>query len=186
MAKPKALLHACCAPCATYPAAALAAAGWEPVLHFCNPNIHPESERARRLEELRTFGSSSGLGIIVDEAGADEWEQAAGALGPGPEGGPRCLECFRLRLLWTARAAAGLGIQAFSTTLTVSPHKNAGLVLSAGREAALAAGAAFLDFDFRKGGGFGESVRISRKLGLFRQDYCGCRFSMDVARRIRP
>ncbi len=174
----KALLHVCCAPCATAPARTLASSGFEPVLFFYNPNIHPECERLKRLDEAMAFARSSALEITADSSGSDEWEKTAGILGPGPEGGPRCLKCFRLRLGRTAAAAAGMGIGSFATTLTVSPHKRASLVFQAGREAAASCGVRFLETDFKKKGGFQESVRISKELGLARQDYCGCRYSL--------
>lgn len=132
-----------------------------------------------RRVEVDKLAKARGFGLISDSSGKDEWERTAGVLGPGSEGGARCRACFGQRLGRAAFKAAELGIPAFTTTLTASPHKNAMMVFDAGREAALEWGAAFLEYDFKKRGGFGESARLSRELGLSRQDYCGCRFSMD-------
>lgn len=187
----KLLLHACCGPCSTHCVRALREAGLEPVLFYSNSNIDTEEEWEKRLAALRAFAEAEGVEVQVDPRDSAAWERGVAAGFEGePEGGARCDRCFRFSLSRTARAAAERGIEAFSTSLTVSPHKSSPRVFAAGRAAAenaaaRASGAArapeFAEFDFKKKGGFQDSVALARKYGLYRQSYCGCRFS-----RTRP
>ena len=192
--------------------------GWEPVLFFSNSNIAPREEYALRLESARKFAEAEGFRFVEDEYANDEWREAVRGLEGEPEGGKRCAACFRFNLMRTARFAAGEGIAAFTTSLTVSPKKNSAMVMEAGRKAAEYVGSAgrlappeyagsagrlappeyagsagrftppefansagrlappeYLPFDFKKNGGFAESVKLAREYGLYRQSYCGCR-----------
>lgn len=173
------LLHACCGPCSTHCVRELRASGVEPVLFYSNSNIDTEEEFGRRLAALRAFAEAEGVEVLADGYDPASWERAVAGLEAEPEGGARCDRCFRHNLGRAAAKAAELGFEAFSTTLTVSPHKSSPRVFAAGREAAATrpGGPAFEERDFKKKGGFLDSVLLAKAYGLYRQDYCGCRFS---------
>ena len=173
------LLHACCGPCSTHCVRALRESGVEPVLFYSNSNIDTEEEFGKRLAALRAFAAAEGIEVIADAYDPASWERAVAGFEAEPEGGARCDRCFRHNLARAAAKAAELGFEAFSTTLTVSPHKSSPRVFAAGREAAAArpGGPAFEERDFKKRDGFLDSVRLAKAYGLYRQDYCGCRFS---------
>lgn len=174
------LLHACCAPCSSYVLSYLTEF-FDIVLDFYNPNIAPESEYAyRRAELLRLIGEMPHAGAItVLESDYDErvFYDAVRGLEAEPEGGARCAVCFRLRLEHAAREAARIGADYFTTTLTISPHKNADLLNALGQEIAAAHGLTYLCSDFKKRNGFKESIALSEQYDLYRQDYCGCAYS---------
>jgi len=178
-------LHVCCAPCATHPHRVLEAAGWSPVLFFCNPNLAPREEHDLRLAEARRYAREAGLEILAPPPEFEAWEEAVRGLEDRPEGGERCGICFDFRLDRAARAAREGEFEAFATTLSVSPAKKAALIDRAGTAAAGRHGVAYVTADFKKKGGFLESVRISKEHGLYRQDYCGCRFSREERRKRR-
>jgi epoxyqueuosine reductase len=171
------LLHICCGPDAAYGVFALAeryrVAGW-----FFNPNIHPPEEYGRRLEAVRRLRDRLPFPLEVADGGEEEWEEAVRGLAEEPEGGRRCEICIRLRLRGAVAEAKRRGIPNVSTVLTVSPKKNAAMVNRIGREEADGAGLFFLEADLKKGDGFRRSVEISKRIGLYRQNYCGCRFSL--------
>lgn len=177
------LLHACCGPCSTHCVRALRAAGFEPVLFYSNSNIDTGEEWAKRLAALRKFADAESVEVLADPWDGAEWERSVAAgFESEKEGGARCDRCFLHNLSRAAAEAAARGFGSFSTTLTVSPHKSSPRVFAAGRAAEAAAGAGktrFEPFDFKKKGGFAESVELSRKYGLYRQSYCGCRFSKE-------
>lgn len=182
--KPKLLLHACCAPCSSSVLEYLSAY-FEITLFFYNPNIDPPEEYERRLAELRRFCAEAPFAREVTflEAPYDpeRFLSASQGLEHAPEGGPRCQNCFRLRLEHTAMAAQRLGVDYFTTTLSISPHKNAQLLNQIGLELAQAYGVAYLCSDFKKKEGYKRSIALSQAYGLYRQDYCGCRFSQQEA-----
>ncbi len=177
----KLLLHVCCGPCSTTALERLFPE-YDVTVFFFNPNIAPEREYILRRDEakryaLEVFGSKVGF-----EEGAfrpDVFLEAVKGYENEPEGGRRCEICFRLRLEETARYARENGYSHFCTTLTVSPHKNALLINRLGEELARNyEGLTYLPSDFKKRNGFGRSVEISKKHELYRQNYCGCVFSM--------
>lgn len=177
----KLLLHVCCGPCSTTALERLFPE-YDVTVFFFNPNIAPEREYILRRDEakryaLEVFGSKVGF-----EEGAfrpDVFLEAVKGYENEPEGGHRCEICFRLRLEETARYARENGYSHFCTTLTVSPHKNALLINRLGEELARNyEGLNYLPSDFKKRNGFGRSVEISKKHELYRQNYCGCVFSM--------
>ncbi len=178
------LLHACCAPCGTHPFTVLREA-FDVTVYFDNPNIFPESEYRARLEEMRALGGRWGFPVECAEYDAAAWREQVRGLEDEPEGGRRCEACFRFRMERTAGRAAALGMDAFATTLTVSPHKNAALINRIGSETGFSSGAAFFPSDFKKQDGFRKSCELSRQAGLYRQDYCGCEFSLREAERRR-
>ncbi|MFA4964044.1 MAG: epoxyqueuosine reductase QueH [Thermoleophilia bacterium] len=178
------LLHACCGPCASVAVPAWRERGCEPVAWFDNPNIQPAAELERRRESMRRFSRAAGLQLLESGSGGQEpgWQAWRATLGEAV-GDERCGACLRLRLGATAAAAARLGVPRFSTTLSVSPYQRHDLIVAAGEEAAAAHGVAFAYLDLR--GGFATSYAESRRLGLYRQPYCGCAASKWEAWRER-
>jgi predicted adenine nucleotide alpha hydrolase (AANH) superfamily ATPase len=171
------LVHVCCAPDAAYGLFALAEA--HPVTaFFFNPNIDDPEEYRRRLDATRALASARPFPLVVGSGGEEEFAAAALGREEEPERGERCEACIRLRLARTAREAASLGFPAFATVLTVSPKKKAPLVNRIGREEGRKAGVPFLECDMKKGGGFDRSVEEAERLGLYRQAFCGCRYSI--------
>lgn len=171
------LLHLCCAPDAAYGVPAMQGR-FRPTGFFHNPNIHPSEEYARRLSETRRLSEVLPFELAVAGGGEREWENTVRGLEEEPEGGRRCEACVRLRLAATAREAKRLGIPAFCTVLTVSPKKDASMVNRIGREEGGKAGLFFVEADMKKGDGFRRSVEASKRLGIYRQNYCGCRYSI--------
>ncbi len=177
--KKRLLLHACCAPCSTAVIERLRPY-FDITLYYYNPNIHPLEEYEKRLAALETLSEIAGVPLLSEPQRPEEFFEAARGLESEKEGGARCAACFYLRLFKTAKKAAELGYDMFSTTLTVSPHKNADEVNAAGLAAAKKTGAAYLPGDFKKKDGYKRSTELSREYGLYRQDYCGCCFSADI------
>lgn len=174
--KPKLLLHVCCAPCATYPIKLLQEK-YDVELFFYNPNIHPEEEYQARLKEAVEYARK--LGIKLHEPGydADTWFRAMRGLENEPEGGCRCEVCYRMRLGKTAQFAATNNLAGFTTTLSVSPHKNAQMINKIGRMIGDMYSLDFYAADFKKNSGFKKSTQMSKEAGLYRQNYCGCIYS---------
>lgn len=184
---PTLLLHACCAPCSSYVLTVLAD-HFHVTICYYNPNITEQKEFDKRAEELRRLVRELPVKypveVIVPEYRPEEFYEVAKGLENEPERGKRCEACFRLRLQYTARMAAEKGAEYFATTLTISPQKDAALLNRIGEEAealitAEEEGRApkYLASDFKKKGGYAESVRLSEVYGLYRQNYCGCAFS---------
>jgi len=144
---------------------------------FYNPNIYPKEEFYRRLETAAVVCRLSGLALWLPENGSGTWTNTVRGSESDPEGGGRCRLCFALRLAGTAAVARQASIPWFATTLTVSPHKDSRVIQRIGKAMAETYQRCFLPEDFKRGGGFHESVRKSKALGLYRQHYCGCRFS---------
>ncbi len=172
----KLLLHVCCGPCATAVIERLAPA-YDLTCLWYNPNIEPLEEYNRRLEAARTVAASTAVRLVEGPYDNEMWRRAVAGYESEPEGGARCAICFRYRLAFAARYAAEHGFACFTTTLTISPHKNAEAINRIGQAIAADHGLAFLAENFKKRGGFQRSVELSKKLGLYRQDYCGCLFS---------
>jgi predicted adenine nucleotide alpha hydrolase (AANH) superfamily ATPase len=179
------LLHVCCAPCSTLSHRRLAAEGWDVTLLFYNPNLHPVEEHDRRLEEARRYASEACLPLLAPDADFAGWDEATHGLGDAPEGGERCEVCFAFRLEAVAKKAREGGFDAFASTLSISPHKKAERIDRAGAVGAERHGVDYLATDFKKRGGFQESVRLSGEHGLYRQTYCGCRYSRRE-REVQP
>jgi predicted adenine nucleotide alpha hydrolase (AANH) superfamily ATPase len=175
--KEKLLVHVCCGPCSTEVIERLAA-GHDLVLYFFNPNISPKEEHDRRLAEAERYALARGHMIIPGPYDHDLWLSAIKGLESEPEGGRRCAACFSYRLEAAAQRALQEGASSFTTTLTISPHKSAPAVNAAGEKAARQEGVAFLAADFKKKDGFLKSCQKAREAGMYRQDYCGCEFSI--------
>ncbi len=170
------LLHICCAPDASYGVPAMQER-YRVTAFFFNPNIQPGEEFARRLQATRQLQDFLPFALEVAGGGEKEWEEAVRGLEEEPEKGRRCEACIRMRLRRTAEEAKRQGIPAFCTVLTVSPRKNAAMVNRIGREEGERAGIFFIEADMKKNDGFRKSVEISKKLGIYRQNTCGCRYS---------
>jgi predicted adenine nucleotide alpha hydrolase (AANH) superfamily ATPase len=174
-------LHACCGPCLLEPYDALAGTGDEVLVFYANPNIHPREEYERRRDTLMAYAEASGIRVEELAYDTDEWEVAVAGL--DGDRAARCRACFGLRLSAVASRAAELGLDAVATTLTVSPYQDPTAIREAGERVCAEAGVGFLVTDFRDR--FPEASRRSRELGMYRQDYCGCRYSDDEAREGR-
>lgn len=176
--KPTLLLHACCAPCSSHTLLYLCDY-FDITLYFFNPNIAPESEYIYRREELKRLVAELGLDVkIIDE----DYDSAPFyALSKGyedlPERGKRCQRCIEYRLRKTAERAKYLGSDYFTTTLTISPHKDCGFINQCGGKLAEELGISYLFSDFKKHDGYKHSIELSKKYNLYRQDYCGCVYS---------
>ncbi len=177
---PKLLLHACCAPCSSAVLEYLAP-HFRVYLLYYNPNIAPQEEYEKRLNELRRLLRELPLPRPVEllpcEYRGEEFAQMAQGLEAEPEGGARCMACYRLRLREAALAARDHGMDYFTTTLSISPLKNAGALNRIGEELAAEFGVRHLPADFKKREGYKRSILLSRQYGLYRQDYCGCVYS---------
>ena len=166
------LLHTCCGPCGTAALPAWRARGVEPVLYFANPNIQPDAELARRTTAVQQFAAASEVALIVAaQPDAEAWRSELGAALQG-SADERCRLCLRVRLSAAADAAGACGVPRFSTTLSVSPYQRHDLIDYEGRAAAERAGVEFIYLDLRDQ--YRSSIAESRRLGLYRQPYCGC------------
>ena len=174
------LLHVCCGPCSTVAVPHWRAEGLEPSALFLNPNVQPAAEHVRRVAAMEQYADAAGLRLIVDEGlGAGAWGAATGAWAKpdAPVAAPsdpagRCHACLELRLRETAWAAAERGVPRFSTSLSVSPWQRHDLIAGLGYAVAEEAGVEFLYADLRPH--YRQSIEASRRLGLYRQRYCGC------------
>ncbi|MCD7833951.1 MAG: epoxyqueuosine reductase QueH [Lachnospiraceae bacterium] len=183
-AVPTLLLHSCCAPCSSYVLEYLSQYFRITVLYY-NPNIYPEDEYARRVREQRRLIEEMGANgvlpnpvqLIEGRFDSREFYEAVRGLEQIPEGGERCFACFRLRLGEAVRRAAADGFDYVTTTLTISPLKNAPKLNEIGEELAREHQVHWLPCDFKKRNGYKRSVELSAEYGLYRQDYCGCIFS---------
>lgn len=179
---PRLLLHSCCAPCSSYCLEYLSQYFEITVLYY-DPNIYPEEEFRKRAEEVRRLISEmhfkNPVSLVVDDYDPDEFFNAVKGLENAPEGGERCFVCYRLRLERAARYAAEHGFDYFCSTLSISPLKNAQKLNEIGAELSDIYKVPNLPNDFKKKGGYLRSIELSREYDLYRQNYCGCVFSVD-------
>ncbi len=179
---PKLLLHSCCAPCSSYVLEYLSQC-FSITVFFYNPNIHPEQEYKKRLNEqkrfIEQFPVKNKVNFIEGKYEPNLFFQEVKGLEQEKEGGSRCLKCFYLRLEKTAQKANELNFTYFTTTLTISPHKNAKAINQIGNEIANKYHLNFLFSDFKKRDGFKRSIVLSNQYHLYRQSYCGCIFSRN-------
>mgnify|MGYP004677066239 CR=1 FL=1 len=169
----KILLHACCGICSGYPISYLIENGYTPVVYFCNPNLDTKEEFEKRLDAQKKICEHFDTELIVEEYNHDEYLKQVSGLENEPERGKRCDVCIKLRLEKAAQKAAELGIENFTTSLVISPHKNFEKISTLGKS--LSDG--YLAFNFRKQDGFLKTNNISKELGIYRQNYCGCEFA---------
>lgn len=172
------LLHICCAPDGSVPVPDLLTEGWNVTGFFYGSNIHPHEEYLRRLEAVKILAAYFRIECVIGHYVPNEWLEGVQGLEAEPEGGKRCKKCFTLQLNACAREAVKLGCEFICTTLTISPHKNVELINSLGQEIAQKYSLKWENRIWRKRNGFLRSVNASRELGLYRQNYCGCTFSI--------
>lgn len=182
--KPTLLLHSCCGPCSTSVIERLAP-DYDITIFFYNPCITDvveyEKRKASQIKFIDDFNMTSSdtrqICFLEGKYDPEEFYRLTTGYEEEPEGGRRCTICFRQRLEQTACKAKSTGHNIFTTTLTVSPHKNYLLVSQIGKELAEKYGIEFLDLDFKKKAGFQRSIQLSKEHGLYRQNYCGCPYS---------
>lgn len=178
--RPTLVLHSCCAPCSSYVLEYLSRY-FRITLVYYNPNIAPREEYARREAEqrrlLEQMPAAHDVAYIAGRYEPERFETMARGLEDEPEGGRRCELCYRMRMAEAARIAAASGADYFSTTLTISPLKSAQKINTIGESIAEETGTRFLPCDFKKRGGYLRSIALSREYCLYRQNFCGCRFS---------
>lgn len=183
-AVPTLLLHSCCAPCSSYVLEYLSEYFDITILYY-NPNISPEREFTKRVNEMRRLISEMPLKrpvrFIEGKYDSERFYDMAKGLESLKEGGERCFKCYRLRLEETAKAAQNGGFDYFTTTLSISPHKNAQALNEIGGELGEKYGVRYLFSDFKKRNGYKRSCELSEIYGLYRQNYCGCVYSKAEA-----
>ena len=181
------LLHVCCAPDGTTAFKRLMEMGYDVWGYFHNPNIHPRTEYEKRLESFLKLVKAWNLKYIDAPYEPQKWFEIVRGLEGEPEGGKRCEVCIYYNLKMTALKAKELGFDYFATSLTNSPHKNLDMINSIGEKVEKETGVKYLKTAFRKKNGFLQSVIYSKELGLYRQNYCGCIFSLmeSVERRVK-
>lgn len=178
--KPTLLLHSCCAPCSSYCLLYLTQY-FKVTVFYYNPNITEKDEYHKRvMEQIRLnecLPTAEPVSFLEGSYEPIRFFEAAKGLEAEPEGGARCLNCYRLRLGEAARKTKELGFDYFTTSLTISPMKNAEQLNEIGKTAGEANGVRWLPSDFKKNNGYKRSVELSAEYGLYRQNYCGCVFS---------
>lgn len=178
--KPKLLLHCCCAPCSSYVFEYLNKY-FEITAYFYNPNISSSEEFDHRAEELkrfsREFPMENEVAVIIEDYNHMEFLEKIYGKEDLREGGARCFDCYKLRLEKSARYASSHGFDMFTTTLSISPHKNAQWLNEIGKEMGEKYAVSYLFSDFKKKNGYKRSCDLSKEYNLYRQSFCGCEFS---------
>ncbi|MEG0962179.1 MAG: epoxyqueuosine reductase QueH [Lachnospiraceae bacterium] len=178
---PALLLHSCCAPCSSYVLEYLSQY-FKITVFYYNPNIYPEEEYVKRVEEqqnfIKQFPAKYKISFLEGTFDKEQFYQMAKGLEEMKEGGERCFGCYELRLKKTAECAKILKIDYFTTTLSISPLKNAEKLNEIGERLGKEYGVKYLNSDFKKKNGYQRSVELSKEYAMYRQDYCGCVFSM--------
>lgn len=176
--RPTLLLHACCAPCSSYVLEYLSSIFNITLLYF-NPNISPKEEYDLRADEIKRISGKfpNKIEYIICDYSPERFFEISKGLEKEPEGGERCEKCYRLRLEESAKIAKNGGFDYFTTTLSISPHKNAQMLNSIGKELSETYDLPYLFSDFKKKNGYKRSCELSEEFGLYRQAYCGCIYS---------
>lgn len=182
---PKILLHICCAPDATVAVERLRER-FDITGFFYNPNIEPLTEYALRAAETRLLSALQGFTYREEESRRDEWAGLCSPFAAEPERGQRCRVCISHRLQVTAQRAVELGHTHFTTTLTTSPHKDVDFIHDTGGMLAREYGLIYLPESFRSRDGYRRSLELCREYDLYRQNYCGCRWSDRNGQRVLP
>ena len=181
---PTLFLHACCAPCSSYVLEYLSLY-FKITVFFYNPNIYPREEYDHRASEIagfvKRFPAVNEIKLISSEQFEERFYDAVKGFENLGEGTERCYKCYEMRLAETARMASDLGFDYFTTTLSISPMKNAAWLNEIGGRLSAEYGIAYLYSDFKKRNGFKRSTELSAEYGLYRQDYCGCVYSFREA-----
>jgi len=183
---PKLLLHGCCAPCSSYCLQYLSDF-FDITLLYYNPNISPAEEYEKRVAEvdklIRLLPAKHPIQLVKGRYAPQEFYDIAKGLEQEPEGGARCFACYELRLREAAVIAAKEGFDYFTTTLTISPLKNAAKLNEIGERVGAEYGVKHLPSDFKKNEGYKKSVELSKEYDLYRQSFCGCVYSKEQAKR---
>lgn len=172
----KLLLHVCCGPCATHTIETLRKE-FDVTCFFYNPCIEPFSEYERRLDAFKRVCEKLNVKYFVGDYDNAAYREFVKGLESEPENGKRCLKCYEFRLVKAAEYSASNGFDIFTTTLTISPHKNSKVIFEIAHN--VKRDVDFLERDFKKLDGFKHSVDMSKELGIYRQNYCGCEFSLN-------
>lgn len=179
---PKLLLHSCCAPCSSYVLEYLSQY-FEITVFYYNPNIYPESEYTKRIWEqqklIEELPAKHPISFMAGPYDKERFYEMASGLEHVKEGGARCMKCYELRLREAARIAKNAGFDYFTTTLSISPLKKAERLNEIGQRLGEEYEVEYLLSDFKKKNGYKRSIELSKIYGLYRQDYCGCEFSME-------
>ena len=179
---PKLLLHSCCAPCSSYVLEYLSQY-FEITVFYYNPNIYPESEYTKRIWEqqklIDELPAKHPISFMAGPYDKERFYEMASGLEHGKEGGARCMKCYELRLREAAKIAKNAGFDYFTTTLSISPLKKAERLNEIGQRLGEEYEVEYLLSDFKKKNGYKRSIELSKIYGLYRQDYCGCEFSME-------
>jgi predicted adenine nucleotide alpha hydrolase (AANH) superfamily ATPase len=177
---PRLLLHSCCAPCSSHVIDTLTPYFDITILYY-NPNIEPYEEYLKRKEEeirfIKEYPNINKLDIMDCDYDEDKFQEMSKGLEHEHEGGPRCFKCYRLRLEKTAKTAKENNYDYFGTTLTVSPYKNSNKLNEIGEELSNLYNIKYLYSDFKKKNGYKHSIELAKEYNLYRQDYCGCKYS---------
>jgi len=174
--KPRLLLHICCGGCGAYVAQILKKK-YRVSLFLYNPNIFPEKEYNKRSQEVERIAKDSKLNLIIGDYNHKAWLEKIVGHEKDPERGERCYICYQIRMAKTAELAKLKKIKYFTTTLSISPHKDYSMILKIGQDLEKEYNLKFIDQDFKKQNGFKKSVCLAKELNLYRQNYCGCEFS---------
>lgn len=177
--RPKLLLHACCAPCSSHTLMVLKDY-FDITIFYSNDNIYPKSEYDKRLEEIEAFVKkiSNDIDVIYDEYNESDFDSAISGLESLGEKSKRCYECYKLRLEKTAIKAKELNYDYFTTTLSISPYKVEKWINEIGYMLEDKYQIKYLYSNFKKDDGYNDSIKLSNEYGLYRQDYCGCKYSL--------
>ncbi len=183
----KLLLHSCCGPCSSAVLECLSAYFDITILYY-NPNIYPTAEFNKRAEVqqqlVSSMNSANPVKLVTCAYHPEDFDKAVRGYESEPEGGERCRKCFALRLKETAKYAQTEGFDYFTTTLSVSPHKETTALNDIGGTLAEKYGVKYLYSDFKKKNGYKRSIELSKQYGLYRQQYCGCKYSMNTENTI--
>ena len=179
--KPKLLLHVCCAPCSSYVLEYLNKYFNISVFYY-NPNISTKDEYDKRYNEeqrfVKEYPFENEIKVINGKYDNEKYEKLIDGFQDEKEGGARCFKCYRLRLEESAKYAKENNYDYFTTTLTISPYKNSKVLNEIGNELSQLYGIKYLYSDFKKRNGYKRSIELSHKYNLYRQDYCGCKYSI--------
>lgn len=176
--KKNVLLHSCCAICSGYAIKHLRELGYEPISYFYNPNIYPSAEHDKRLEAHKRLCDALSCELVIEDYAPDLYNEIMVGYENHAEGSERCTKCFELRLLRTVQKANELKISKYTTTISISPHKNFNTLKQVAESFSQYYDTEFLAIDFKKQDGFLKSNLIAKSLDLYRQNYCGCENSM--------
>lgn len=181
--KPKLLLHSCCGPCSTSVLELLSKYFIVDVYYY-NPNIYPEEEFIKRKEEQRRILNDLNIKYVEGDYDTSLYDKEVKGFESYPEGGLRCKKCIKMRMENACKYALANNYDYFTTTLSVSPHKNSKMINEIGYDLEKKYGIKYLYSDFKKKDGYKRSIELSLKYNLYRQNYCGCKYSLNSSKTV--